>query len=60
MTHNRSLSRIFLAPLLVALVTSAGLVSALVGDGPWDAVSWLTLGFPIVLYVGFFWRRKSR
>lgn len=60
MTYHRSLSRIFLAPLLVALVTSAGLVSALVGDGPWDVVSWLTLGFPIVLYVAFFWRRKSR
>ncbi|MBN9340920.1 MAG: hypothetical protein ABT02_12675 [Comamonadaceae bacterium SCN 68-20] len=45
---TRSLWLIFRWPLLIAMVSIVGLVSALVGDGMWDALSWATLGIPAV------------
>jgi hypothetical protein len=46
-------------PTAIALVTSVGLVAALVGDGVYDVVSWLTLSLPLaVLWVA--WRRRVR
>lgn len=60
MATRRSLSQIFFVPLLVAVVSAAGLISALIGDGLWDAFSWLTLGIPVLLYAIFFARRKPR
>ena len=38
--------QIFAFPLLLGVLTTVGLVAALVGDGIWDGLSWLTLGFP--------------
>lgn len=40
-------------PLLLAVVTVAGLVSALLGDGWWDGVSWLALGAMPLVIAGF-------
>ncbi|OKO76980.1 hypothetical protein [Bradyrhizobium sp. NAS96.2] len=58
MVAHRSLSQIFAAPLVIAIVSTVGLVSALVGDGWWDAVSWAALGLPVLLYLLFVWRRR--
>ena len=57
MVAHRSLSQIFAAPLVIAIVSTVGLISALVGDGWWDAVSWVALGLPVLLYLVFIWRR---
>lgn len=38
-------------PLMIGALSAAGLFSALLGDGLWDAVSWLGLGIPSVLAV---------
>lgn len=46
---SRSYARVFAIPALVALVSTIGLVSALVGDGFFDTVSWIALGIPVVL-----------
>lgn len=46
-------------PLLVGVGSSAGLVAALVGDGVWDALSWLLLGVPVAISV-WAWRRRAR
>lgn len=56
---SQSLRQIFAMPLVVALASAAGLVSALVGDGPWDTLSWLALGLAVVLagWHGLPWRR---
>ena len=51
-----SLWRIFRWPLAVALVTLVGLLSALIGDGPYDALSWLLLGGLLAL-MAVLWRR---
>lgn len=42
-----SLMEIFRIPGLLALVSLAGLISALLGAGWWDILSWLTLGLPV-------------
>ncbi|MBR0893505.1 hypothetical protein JQ616_00980 [Bradyrhizobium tropiciagri] len=58
MVAHRSLTEIFAAPLVIAIVSTVGLISALVGDGWWDAVSWVALGLPVLLYLVFIWRRR--
>lgn len=39
----------FLIPTLLAVLGAAGLITALLGDGWWDALAWLGLGLPAVL-----------
>ena len=58
MVAHRSLTQIFAAPLVIAIVSTVVLISALVGDGWWDAVSWVALGLPVLLYLLFIWRRR--
>ncbi|XAH23700.1 hypothetical protein AAFF27_00485 [Xylophilus sp. GW821-FHT01B05] len=43
---NQTLWMIFRGPLLLACLSLVGLVSGLLGDGPWDGLSWLSLGIP--------------
>jgi hypothetical protein len=43
--------QIFRAPLGLALGSAVGLTSALLGDGVWDALSWLALSLPLVAIV---------
>jgi len=54
-----SLRRIFGVPLLLAIATLVGLVSALLEDGIWDALSWVTLALPMIVAVWAIWFRRS-
>jgi len=36
-------------PILLGLLTTIGLLSALLGDGPWDIVSAVALGIPVLI-----------
>ena len=47
MRKKHGLAAIFAIPLLVALVSIAGLVVALTGDGLRDAASWFALAIPV-------------
>ena len=47
--HRRSFRQVWLWPVVIALLSAAGLVSALLGDGVWDAVSWIALAPPNLL-----------
>jgi hypothetical protein len=49
----KSTRDIFFVPLLIGMVSAAGLASALLGDGIWDALSWLTLGVPVAVTLFF-------
>ncbi|HEY0503392.1 MAG TPA: hypothetical protein VGD42_07845 [Lysobacter sp.] len=49
----------FIAPAWIALASLVGLVSALVGDGVFDAVSWLVFASLIALAVRA-WLRRDR
>lgn len=40
----------------MALLTSAGLLFALFGDGAWDATSWILLGVPLATFAWFILR----
>jgi hypothetical protein len=53
----RSARQIFAMPALVGIVSCFGLVAALIGDGPFDAASWLALGAPVVLILWLTYRR---
>jgi len=35
------------APIVFGVLTTVGLISALLGDGVWDALSAVTLGIPV-------------
>ncbi|WP_038216699.1 hypothetical protein [Xenophilus azovorans] len=56
--HPQSAGEVFRVPVLLGLATVVGLVSALLGDGPWDALSWLAILAPIAA-VALAWRRRS-
>jgi hypothetical protein len=45
--------------LAVAFITVIGLLSALVGDGWWDVISWATLSLPVFMYLFFIDCRQS-
>lgn len=55
---KRGLWMIFRWPLLLALLSSLGLVSALIGDDLFDLLAWLTLGVPLVLVGWVGWRLR--
>ncbi|KQN53373.1 hypothetical protein ASE98_20025 [Pseudomonas sp. Leaf48] len=56
---RRGLWMIFRWPLLVALLSLFGLISALIGDEVYDLLSWLSLGVPLLL-LGVVWLRLRR
>ncbi|WLG96296.1 hypothetical protein [Pseudomonas sp. FP198] len=41
--------KVFAIPVVIGALSAAGLFSALLGDGAWDAVSWVGLGIPTAL-----------
>lgn len=47
----------FGAPVLIAVASLVGLVSALLGDGPRDWVSWAGLAVPVAVII---WALKAR
>ncbi|UPJ50994.1 hypothetical protein IVB30_06410 [Bradyrhizobium sp. 200] len=54
---HQTLRQIFAAPLAIGILSVVGLLAALIGDNVWDAVSWISLAIPCVLYVFFIYRR---
>lgn len=56
-TRRRNFQQIFGIPIAVGVVSTIGLVAALVGDGPLDAVSWTTLAVPLAIILWAFARR---
>ena len=53
-----SAATIYRIPLLIAAVSAIGLASALLGDGLWDVLSWLTLAVPVTL-AALYWQRSK-
>ena len=51
------LRQVFAAPLAIAILSTVGLISALVGDDIWDLLSWLTLAVPVVVIL-YYWLRR--
>lgn len=57
--RRQTLGQIFAAPAVIGALSVIGLISALVGDGVWDGLSWLALGVPVALCAYFTLRRRS-
>jgi hypothetical protein len=57
--RGATMRRVFGIPLLLGLLSAVGLLSALLGDDLWDALSWLTLGLPLAVIL-WFWGRPDR
>ncbi|MBN9557024.1 MAG: hypothetical protein J0I26_05780 [Alphaproteobacteria bacterium] len=55
----RTLRQIFVWPLVIGLVTTIGLIAALVGDGVWDRLSWAALSLPVIAAGWFSTRTKT-
>ncbi|MEW6143661.1 MAG: hypothetical protein AB1598_01450 [Thermodesulfobacteriota bacterium] len=51
---------VFGIPILLAALSAFGLVSALLGNGIWDMLSWITLGIPVAVIVRHVWFGGSR
>jgi hypothetical protein len=51
--------RVFAVPMLLGALTAVGLLAALIGDGIWDAVSWLALGVPCAV-IAWCWFKARR
>ncbi len=51
--RHQTVRQIFAWPVVVAVLSVVGLLSALLGDGIWDGVSWVVLAVPVALYCGF-------
>lgn len=49
MIAAQSLRRIFRWPSVIATTSLIGLLSALIGDGAWDRLSWAMLTPPVVI-----------
>ncbi|WP_178110133.1 hypothetical protein [Pseudomonas sp. FSL R10-1350] len=43
--------KVFSVPLAISLVSATGLFAALLGEGAWDALSWIGLGIPVWISV---------
>lgn len=51
--------RVFVVPAVYAAAGAIGLVAGLVGDGPWDWVSWLALSAPLIAIAQACWRPRA-
>lgn len=49
MIAAQSLRRIFRWPAIIAATSLIGLLSALIGDGAWDGLSWAMLAPPVLI-----------
>ena len=58
-TQSRPARQIFRVPALLAILSMIGLVSALVGDGAFDVISWATLAVPILVIIAILARHRT-
>jgi len=54
---RNSISQVFAWPLVLAIASLIGLLSALIGDAVWDGVSWAMLGAPVLVMAWYGFRR---
>lgn len=52
--------RIWGIPIVLGLLSIAGLIAALVGDGFADVLSWIALGIPLLVGIWFSLRPEKK
>lgn len=48
---NKTFLKLWGMPILLALLSIFGLIAALLGDGIWDILGWLSLSLPLFLII---------
>jgi hypothetical protein len=43
-------------PLFLAFLSLFGLITALLGDGIWDILGWITLSIPLILIIKHYYK----
>jgi hypothetical protein len=51
MSQSFSFRKVYGPAILLAGITLFGLLSALLGDGVWNALSWVALSVPLAVFV---------
>ena len=59
MKKGASAGSLWGGPIVMAVLSGVGLLSALLGDGAWDWVSWLALGIPTAACLWYGLRRQA-
>lgn len=59
-SRDLGLKAVFGVPVIVAILSLFGLIAALIGDGVWDGIGWLTLGVPVGVLVWALIARRHR
>ena len=59
MRDGSTFGHVFGVPSILAVIGAIGLLAALLGDGIWDALSWLTLGTLVAVIIGY-WMKPDR
>jgi len=57
MTQPFPFRKVYGPAAILAAITAYGLLSALLGDGVWDAISWVALACPLVVIARMLGRR---
>lgn len=55
---SKRFTHIWAWPIMLALLTVFGLLSALLGTGIWHWLSWAVLSVPLIL-IGYYWQIKK-
>ena len=58
--RDLGLGAIFRWPLVLAILTGTGLISALLADGVWDGVGGLLVGVGLLPVIACWWRARRR
>jgi len=59
MSKQLSKTHIWRFPVTIGLLCMVGLLAALIADGMWDALSWVTLAMPVLICLYFTFYHKS-
>lgn len=54
------MKRIWLWPIVIGVLSLAGLIAGLVSDGMGDWLAWAGLGVPVALSAVLSWRKQPR
>ncbi|WP_184874105.1 hypothetical protein [Chryseobacterium sp. G0240] len=53
---KRSFLKLWGIPVLLAVFSLFGLIAALLGDGIWNVLGWITLSIPLILIIKHYYK----
>ncbi|HFK5571003.1 hypothetical protein [Elizabethkingia meningoseptica] len=56
---NKKVMKLWGMPLLLAVLSFYGLISALIGSGIWDVIAGISLAIPVLVILRYYYYKKS-